>query len=146
MSAYHNQTNISPGTLFSGQGGSSNLAVNTIQGDIVLNNLIDMNNGGGGIRVQTGVSSFVMSYGGMTDTRAEILPVSGVQLGFFNSSGGVNPGGYWAFGNNSGVANQWGVGISSISSMAGNGSAATGTINMNALISTLKVAYPGCVS
>jgi hypothetical protein len=142
MSALFNQTNIAPGTPFSG-GTSGNLSVNLIQGSTALTNVIDMNNDLSGVRIATGLQPITFSFGQMTDTRCQILPVGGVKLGFFNGAGGTNPGAYWAVGNNLASAD-WVINLNSVSSM--NANVATGSLNMNALVSTLKVAYPGCIS
>lgn len=145
MATLFNQTNVSPATSFSGSGSSGGVvSANIIQGASNINNLIDLANGGGGIRTQTGVNPLTVSYGGMADTRIELLPVGGLMIGFLNNtSGGGNPGGYWAVGNNLSDSN-WGVNLNYLSSITANN--APQSINMNALVSTLATAYPGCVS
>ena len=143
MATLFNQTNLTPTASFSGNGGSGgNISANIIQGTQTLNNQIDMNNGGAGIITSTGNNPIVFSYNDTGDTRCQILPVGGVMIGFFNDVAGTHPGGYWALGNNLAATN-WGVSISSISSIGGtNGNK---TINVPALISTLTTVYPGCV-
>lgn len=143
MSALFNQTNIAPGSAFATGGGGASISTDYIQGLTTINNAIDLNNGGEGIRMATASSTFTVSYGSMGDTRISLLPVGGLKLGFFNPAGSPAPGAYWAVGNN--IANSnWGINLNSLSSITANN--APQSINMNALVSTLASAYPGCVS
>ena len=144
MSALFNQTNVAPGTSFAGSGSSNlNPTFASIQAASNATNYINLSDNLGNMRTATGLSSFIISYNAETDTRCAIQPVEGIKIGFFNAASGGSPGGYWAIGNNVANTPGWGIAISSISSLAGNNAAKT--INVNALISTLFVAYPGCV-
>ena len=141
MSALFNQTNSAPGTSFASGTGGSNITVQTIQAVGNPNNYMNFNDLSGNVRVATGASSFTVSFNTETDTRIQMVPVGGVKLGFFNSSG--SGGAYWALGNNQPLGG-FGVNLNTISSLKAN--VAAQTINMNALVSTLATAYPGCIS
>lgn len=141
MSALFNQTNISPGTAFASGGAvSGTILANNIVSLSNANNYINMNDANSDIRIATGNNSLILSYNTETDTRIEFIPTGGNSIGFY----GTNTGDIWAKGNNlPGVL--YGVAFNGISSINDN-SATTGVINMSALTSTLKVAFPGCVS
>lgn len=142
MSSLFNQTNIAPGTSFASGGGSNlNPTIQTITASGNPTNYLNMTDVNNNIRMATGASSFIVSYNSPTDTRIEMNPVGGVKLGFWNS--GTTSGGFWATGNNIAPPN-WGVQLNYISSI--NDGSVADVINMTALVSTLKVAYPGTVS
>ena len=94
---------------------------------------------GTGITNAVNLGKYVIGYdASASGPRAEIIPTSGGQIGFFGNSAGS----YWAVGNNN-PANI-GVALNTFSSMTGT-SAQPGVLDLNGLISTLKVVYPPIV-
>ena len=140
MSQLFNQTNITPGTSFSGSGGGGlNPTFASITAANNPTNYITMSDPNGNMRSAVGVSTFVVSFNSPTDTRVELRPTNGNYIAFW----GTNDGSIWAQGNNQ-VGNGYGLAMRTMSSMTATGNQ-PGVIDMNGLVSTLKSVYPPIV-
>jgi len=143
MSSLFNQTNIAPGTAFASGGSSSNIPIlntNTILGATYPQNLIDFSDPAllkFGANA-TSNSAFIFGVDGSLNLpRIKMDPYGLITLGFYGTTTGAD----WAYGNND--VGSYAVSFAAISSIGANASAQR--INLNALVSTLAVAYPGCV-
>ena len=139
MSVNPNQSWVTPNDSLFGGSSQLNPAVQTITAAYNPTNAINMNDNNNNIKMAVGTSSFVVSYNSEADTRLVIQPTNGVSIGFYGTTtGGI------ALQENNTPAN-WGIAQTLMSSMTGTSLGGGGVLDLNGLISTLKVVYPPIV-
>lgn len=139
MSVNPNQSWVTPNDSLFGANSQLNPTFQTITGAYNANNNINMNDNNNNIKMAVGTSSFVVSYNGESDTRIVMNPVGGVSIGFYGTSVGAK-----ILQDNNTISG-YGVAQRLMSSMTGTSLGGGGVLDLNGLISTLKVVYPPIV-
>ena len=142
MSINPNQAWITPQNALFGTGSG-----NTFN-QVIANQVISATNStyetrwdlsGTGITNAVNLGRYVIGYDATGNgARVDIIPTQGGMIGF----SGTTTGSYWCMGNND--TGNIGVALNTFSSMTGT-SAQPGVLDLNGLISTLKVVYPPIV-
>ena len=143
MSVNPNQSWITPQTSLFGIGNSSNTFNQVFANQVIsaTNNTYETRYdlSGTGILNKVLNDKFIITYDLTTDTRMEVIPTNGVSIGFY----GTTEGGVILQDNN--TTPGFGIAQTLMSSMTGTSLGGGGVLDLNGLISTLKVVYPPIV-